>query len=223
MATKGTIKLIVAFVGRGEGKEIAKFLQRNQIEISFHSLGRGTATSELMDVLGLGSSQKDVILALSNAELSERVHKQIGEATGTAIRARGIVFSLPITGLNNMIATILNTRVIGSQMGAFMEIENQENSLILIAVNQGFTDEVMDTARAAGATGGTIIKARFSGEKESAHLYGIQVQAEKEIIAIVSPTKLRNVIMETVNRKHGQSTDASAILLSLGIDQLVRV
>ena len=35
-------------------------------------------------------------------------------------------------------------------------------SLVLIAVNRGFTDSVMQTAKKAGATGGTVIKARHA-------------------------------------------------------------
>ena len=43
-------------------------------------------------------------------------------------------------------------------------MEREDNgSLILVMVNQGYTDEVMNTARAAGARGGTIIRSRFAG------------------------------------------------------------
>ena len=45
------------------------------------------------------------------------------------------------------------------------------NSLILVMVNQGNTDEVMNTARAAGARGGTIIRSRFMGIAELDGLY----------------------------------------------------
>lgn len=42
-----------------------------------------------------------------------------------------------------------------------MTEEGMENSMILVTVNQGFTEEVMETARKAGARGGTIIHARW--------------------------------------------------------------
>ncbi len=59
----------------------------------------------------------------------------------------------------------------------------QRSSLILATVNQGFTDEVMDTARKAGARGGTIIRGRWVGEESFQQLSGVARQAEKEIIA----------------------------------------
>ena len=67
-----------------------------------------------------------------------------------------------------------------------MTEEGMENSMILVTVNQGFTEEVMETARKAGARGGTIIHARWAGSESVEEFYGITVQQEKEVIAIVS-------------------------------------
>ena len=98
-----------------------------------------------------------------------------------------------------------------------------ENSLILIAVNQGHTDEVMATAREAGAHGGTVIRARWAGTEEGGQFYGISLQTEKEIIAIVSSVSGRNAIMEVINKKHGLQTKAGAMICSLGIDRMVKL
>ena len=100
---------------------------------------------------------------------------------------------------------------------------NVANSLILVMVNQGNTDEVMNTARAAGARGGTIIRSRFMGIEELDGMYESMQEGEKEIIAMVVPTAQRNTIMETINKKHGLKTEAGAVLLSLGIDQIAKL
>lgn len=97
------------------------------------------------------------------------------------------------------------------------------NGLILMAVNQGHTDAVMDTARKAGARGGTVIRARWAGSEESEKLYGITLQQEKEVIAIVSSGEKRKNIMEAVNEKHGLSTEAGAMICSLRIDQITKL
>ena len=54
----------------------------------------------------------------------------------------------------------------------------------MIIVNQGHTDEVMDTARKAGARGGTVLKARFSGEEGAEHLHGFTLQQEKANVQV---------------------------------------
>ena len=98
-----------------------------------------------------------------------------------------------------------------------------ENSLILVAVNQGHTDDVMDTAREAGAGGGTVIRARWAGAEDTSQFYGISVHTEKELVAIVATAEKRNAIMEMVNLKHGLKTEAGAIILSVGIERMVRL
>ena len=60
-----------------------------------------------------------------------------------------------------------------------------------------------------------------AGEPEA--LYESIAHAEKEIIAMVTPTSLRNTIMETINKKHGLKSEAGAIILSLGIDQIAKL
>ena len=58
--------------------------------------------------------------------------------------------------------------------------------LIVASVDQGEVDQVMDAARAAGATGGTILHARRAGVHEAEKFYGITLQKEKEPFKILS-------------------------------------
>ncbi|MDR2043154.1 MAG: hypothetical protein LBQ15_02090 [Clostridium sp.] len=225
MADKNGISILIAFVERGQGKSVSRIFLENQISISFQCLGSGTASSELMDVLGLGTSEKDILLGLASGTTAERFMRKLAQDSGASPETHGILFDMKLTGLNSRIATLLLHTGAEGHGGATMEQDHTRNSLILVTVNHGFTDEVMDTARAAGARGGTIVQARWTGGggKEPEHFYGIHVQAEKEIIAIVAPTENRNIIMETINRKHGLNTKAAAMICSLGIDHLVRL
>ena len=102
-------------------------------------------------------------------------------------------------------------------------MEGKPHSLILVVVNQGHSDDVMETARGAGARGGTIVRSRFAGDEENEQFYGISLQAEKEIIAIVASGDNRNTIMEMINKKHGLKTEAGAVICSLGIEKSTRV
>ena len=102
-------------------------------------------------------------------------------------------------------------------------MERSENSLILVACNRGCTDNVMATAKAQGARGGTVIKARLAGLEDLEQAYDIDLKAEREILAIVVPTKLRNDIMGAVNQEHGLRSEAQAIVCSLPIEHMVRL
>ena len=122
---------------------------------------------------------------------------------------------MPLTGLNNVVATVLERQGDAENRGGNDMDANVANSLILVMVNQGNTDEVMNTARAAGARGGTIIRSRFMGVEELDGLYESMQEGEKEIIAMVVPTTQRNTIMETINKKHGLKTEAGVYRLEV--------
>ena len=99
----------------------------------------------------------------------------------------------------------------------------KRHSLILVTVNQGCTDAVMDTARSAGARGGTVIRARWAEAGEIQKLAGITLQAEKEVLAIVATEEDRNAIMEAIDKGHGMRTPDQAMVISLPVDQTARL
>ena len=45
------------------------------------------------------------------------------------------------------------------------------HQLICVIVNAGYADDVMNAARTAGATGGTVINARGTGREEDVKLF----------------------------------------------------
>lgn len=219
---KGEMKLIVSFVERGQGNGLARFYTDHQVNFHYHGIGIGTASSDLLDVLGIGSAEKDVIFSIAAKDAAERLMKRLSDNLRN-IREKGIVFSIPLTGLNNVVATVLERSMGSEKRTGGNEMDTTvENSLVLVMVNQGHTDEVMNTARAAGARGGTILRSRLSAPDEFSGLEHM-IQEEKEIIAMVVPNGQRNVIMETVNKKHGIKTSAGAVILSLGIDQIAKL
>ena len=99
----------------------------------------------------------------------------------------------------------------------------QKSSLILVTVNQGFTDVVMDTAKKAGARGGTIIRGRWVDNENFESLSGLASQEEKELILIVVPKEIRNTVMEAINDHHGLQSEVGAMVCAMGVDQMVHL
>ena len=52
-----SMKLIISIVGRGRGAAMLKLYRSRQVVLHLQCPGTGTATSEIMDILGLGSSE----------------------------------------------------------------------------------------------------------------------------------------------------------------------
>ena len=218
------MKLIVSIVERGQGRNMIELFNGQKVTYHLQCAGKGTATSEIMDLLGLDSLEKDVVFSIGKATLVNQLMRDLNHELRGNARSKGIVFDMKITAMSHVLALaiLMPVREMEGREDIMME-EGMENSMILVTVNQGFTEEVMHTARKAGARGGTIIRARWAGSESTEEFYGITVQQEKEIIAIVSPSSKRKDIMEAINSQHGLKTEARGTVCSLAIEDMVRL
>lgn len=219
-------KVLVSIVERGKGKEIIKLYNAEGVNYHYQTIGHGTATSEIMDILGLDSKDKDIVISFSTKrQIDLLVYKMSDELRGV-VDTKGILFDIKLSGMTNMVAaafsiTAPNDNNVGKEE-ADMTAENK-HSLILISVNQGYTENVLATARKLGARGGTILRARWSGDKDFEKHHGIAVQAEKEIIVIIVPNDIRNQIMDAINAQYGIKTEAGAVVCSTKVDHFAPI
>jgi nitrogen regulatory protein PII len=96
-----------------------------------------------------------------------------------------------------------------------------EHDLIISIINHGYSDEFMNTARSAGATGGTIINARGQGHEGAVKFLGVSVQDEKEIIIMLAGSEKKVAIMRAVCEAHGLNSPAQGIVFSLPVDEVL--
>ena len=217
------MKIILSIVERGQGTAIQRLYRKRQVPIHLQCPGKGTATSEIMDILGLGSSEKDVVVSFAAASAAKKLLHDLDNELRGHTGGAGIVVAIPISGLNSLIANLAAYHAESLKQKERNEMERTENSLILVVCARGCTDDVMSTAKACGARGGTVIKGRLSGLEELEQAYEVELKPEREIVAIVVPTELRGPIMEAINAEHGLRSEAQAVLCSLPIEEIVRL
>ncbi len=213
--------VLLTITKRGEGSYIIETLEKNFVPWHFRLVGQGTASSEMMDILGLGSRDKDIIVSLCTKNAAEHLAWEI-DSDPTRGRGHGILMIIPLTAIGSITAALIERQT--------DEIPDQEermknefrHSLVLIAVNRGMADEVMQTARGAGATGGTVLRANLA-ENKAGDLLGVTLEAEREIVAILVPDTVRDRVMEDVNREFGLRTDAQAVICAVGVDKAMRI
>ena len=92
--------------------------------------------------------------------------------------------------------------------------------LIVVIVNEGFSDVVMDAARNQGARGGTIAHARGTGTKEMEKKYGIVITPQKEMIYILVNDEIRDNVMSAINKAAGMETKGQGIVFSLPVSNV---
>lgn len=222
------IKLLISIVERGRGSALMKLYTGRQVFLHCQCPGTGTATSDILNILGLGSSEKDVVLSWAAAGAAERLLTDLDADLRGAAKTTGIVFMLPLTGINNLVASIIQYKTDPvkpekPEKKGEEKMEQSDSSLILVVCNRGCTDAVMATAKAAGARGGTTIRARWTGIEDLESAYDLSLHAEKEILAIVARSEIRNDLMQAINEHHGLRTESQAMILSMGIDRIVHL
>ena len=92
-----------------------------------------------------------------------------------------------------------------------------ELKALYIIVNAGFSAEVVEIARAAGATGATIINARGSVAKPKTIL-GITIDTEKEIVLCVVEKDVAIRTVEQIKAKAGVGTSAHGLCFFLPVE-----
>lgn len=87
--------------------------------------------------------------------------------------------------------------------------------LIVTVINSGYSEDVMKCAKEAGARGGTVLRARGTGNSEIAEMFGITIQPEKEFILILAPTADKEKIMKAIAKGAGLLSESKGIVFSV--------
>ena len=95
--------------------------------------------------------------------------------------------------------------------------------LIVVLVNSGFSEIVMDAAREVGARGGTIVRARGTGTKDMENRYNIVITPDKEMILILVKETIRDQMLSAIYKAAGLGTDGQGIAFSLPVNDLVGI
>jgi nitrogen regulatory protein PII len=96
--------------------------------------------------------------------------------------------------------------------------ENQFE-LILCIVNAGYSQNVMDAARQAGARGGTILRGRGSANPEAEEFFNITIQPDKEVVLILVSASIKDDVLKAVYKNSGLSTEGQGIAFSLPVER----
>ena len=195
-----SFQMLVLIVGPKLADKATRIFRRSTLPVQYRLNAEGTASSEVMDMLGLGSIDKCILMSTVPRKL------------GDAMLNKQLMRMLTKTDEEN---TSHNTRKVGNIMS------DTKYALIVATVNIGYSGDVMDAAREAGASGGTVIHSRWIGNQEAAVSWGLSMQEEKEIVLILSDTDKKVEIMSAISEKCGMRSEAKGIVLSLPIDAVM--
>ncbi len=102
-------------------------------------------------------------------------------------------------------------------------MEEHKHELIVCIVNAGFSQNVMEAARGAGAKGGTILRARGSANPEAEEFFSINIQPDKEVLMILVPKAIKDDVLKAIYKDCGLADEAKGIAFSLPVNRITTI
>ena len=102
-------------------------------------------------------------------------------------------------------------------------MEDHQHELIVCIVNAGFSQNVMEAARSAGAQGGTILRARGTANPEAEEFFSIHIQPDKEVLMILVPKAIKDDVLKAVYKDCGLADEAMGIAFSLPVNHTTTI
>lgn len=215
------IKLLFAILSDDKDKQMKSILNKNNISVQCVTHGVGTASPSLLDYFGLAETKKSVYFSIIPDYLSEKIFNQINMEFNIELPGTGIVFTVPISSSNKYLSTIFEKN---KKIEEINVMNNKDKyHLIVTIVLEGHLEQVMNAAKKAGATGGTVIRGRGLGNKEAVKFLGFELEPERDVVLNIVEEKIRKEVMEEITKAVGIKTKGKGICVSLPIDSAIGI
>lgn len=211
----GGAVLMITITDRSRGEAFANWYQSQGIPLVLTALGHGTATTEVLDYLGLEATEKAVLFCV--AARSPRLVRRAAKDLWLDVPGRGVLMTVPISSIGGVSAK--DYLLQGQEAEEIME-NKQTHELVVAIARQGHTDQVMNAARSAGATGGTVVHAKGAGTDLAKKFFGVSIASERELVFILAKEENRKEIMKAIMTQAGMKSDAEAIVFSMPVSDI---
>ena len=92
------MKVLFTIVDRGHGIALSRLYEQNDVGLHMQIIAEGTATSEILDMLGLNNN-KAVVISVIREDLTDTIMKVLEEKFSTIRNGKGIAFAVPLSSV----------------------------------------------------------------------------------------------------------------------------
>ena len=188
-----------------------------ELPLCIHMYGRGTAQKSVLELLGLRSHDYHVLMTVADKTRTKTFMEEARRQLYIDAPGHGIIVASPINSIG------------GRKTLSYLKKDQKDDTkpkiiykheIILAIANEGYTDNVMDAARAAGARGGTVLHGKGTGSKDAEKFFNVSIASEKEVVMIVAKAEEKEAIMKSIVTEAGIGTEAGAVCLSLPVSAI---
>jgi nitrogen regulatory protein PII len=218
------LKYLITITDREYAEQYLEFFRKNGIERVHAQLCSGTATDATLDYLGLAKTKKIMFRTFVHSEMVDTIKNGLLSEMALGLAGGGIAVFISVDGIGGQTALkhLVGEKPVNNTEETVMDANSSKLVLIVTIADKGYSEKVMEAARGAGASGGTVIKAHGTGA-EIAKFFGVSISEEKEMVYIVAKRTDRDAIMKAIMEKAGNNTDAHGIVYSLPVDSVAGV
>lgn len=202
MPTNVELDHITIIVPQGKGEEVLRLAKQKGIANGTVNKGLGTANQELLKEFEKQGRNRDFVSLVASTDLAEIFLKQVADTMGLGKPGHGIAYAVNV---NEVYAERLEN--------VNAETRNESDVQVITAIfRHGNADKVMDAARAAGATGGTILQNQETIDPEMS-LFSKGTEGNDEIVLIIARKDCAGDIMTAIRHNAGLDRTTGVIYI----------
>ncbi len=156
--------------------------------------GRGTASSDILSILGLGDSSKEIVYIVVDEKIENDVRAAI-ESACSKKKHFGVMFTVDV---NSFIKSGTKSNLNLEEKSVRQNSNENNFQMINIIVNKGYAEDAMAAARKAGAGGGTVVLGRGTAKEGDEKFFGVEIVPEKEMLVILVEQSKAEAVVEAV-------------------------
>ena len=96
-----------------------------------------------------------------------------------------------------------------------------KHEVVFCIVNSGYAEAVMDSAREAGATGGTVLHASGTANPQAERFFGLSIEPSKDMVMILVDTTIKEKVLHNLYNDVGLQTAGQGIAFTLPVNDVV--
>ena len=187
------LELICAIVHQGQGSKVLKSAQTCGINGGTILRGSGCSSRALLKFLGLDTAHREIVLMVGWAQTVTLAVNHLDRQFGFTKGHHGILFCCSLTDVRGIRKTELPVQELNEERHRQMNYQ-----AIITIVDLGKGEEVVELAKSGGARGATIMHGRGSGIHDTAKLFNMKIEPEKEIVLVIASREESESIMAAI-------------------------
>jgi len=93
------LDLVFTIVSRGKGETVLDIFREYKVLQNIICHGHGTAPSSILEMFGLGATDKDIVLSFVKAENSKKILSDLSKKLEFSKPGHGIAFTVPLESI----------------------------------------------------------------------------------------------------------------------------